>query len=204
MNARLLLATLALTFAGCAPPQPAECPCKKGDGAEAHADASHEHEAHAHHAADHECAHPGHEPAPSAAAGSHAVGGSTPPEGHIVPHAGLKTFRNTGASLVGLATPSLGAAEVEVWRSSIAAGARTPVHTHDSEEVFIILAGRGVAHVGDQALPFEAPATLIAPAGVPHWVENTGTEPTDQIVVVRPGSAIKDADGQIMDLPWRK
>jgi len=83
-------------------------------------------------------------------------------------------------------------------------GSRTPLHTHDSEEIFIVLSGRGVVHVGDQALAFEAPATVIAPAGVPHWVENTGTVPTDQLVVVPTDSTIKSADGRVMDLPWRR
>lgn len=122
----------------------------------------------------------------------------------MVPHGELRRFENSGNALVGLATTSLGTTNVEVWRSSIAVGSRTPLHTHESEEVFVVLAGQGVLHVADQALPFSAPATVIAPAGLAHWVENTGSVPTDQIVVVAAGSAIVDADGRIMDLPWRK
>jgi mannose-6-phosphate isomerase-like protein (cupin superfamily) len=121
-----------------------------------------------------------------------------------VPHAGLRTFENSGNALVGLATRSLGSTKVEIWRSNIAVGSRTPMHTHDSDEVFIVLTGSGVIHVGERALPFQAPATVIAPGGVAHWVENTGTVPTDQIVVVAAGSTITGADGRVMDLPWRR
>lgn len=194
-DVRPLLFLLVLGLSACATPPPAECPCKKAPPQE-HTDAPTEpHDAHAHGPNDQAHAH------------HHAVAG--PPgvpsrEPVVVPHAGLRTFENSGNALVGVATPSLGAREVEVWRSSIAVGSRTPVHTHASEEVFIVLSGSGVVHVGEQALAFEAPATVIAPAGVAHWVENTGSVPTDQIVVVRPGSEIAGADGRVMALPWRK
>jgi mannose-6-phosphate isomerase-like protein (cupin superfamily) len=192
-----LLLTLGLT--ACAAPPPAECPCKKTQPREHEGAAAQPEHTHAHGPSDHTHAH--HHPV-VAAQGAPA---GTPSAGPVVvPHAGLRTFENSGNALVGVATPSLGAREVEVWRSSIAVGSRTPVHTHASEEVFIVLSGSGVVHVGEQALAFEAPATVIAPAGVAHWVENTGTVPTDQIVVVRPGSEIAGADGRVMALPWRK
>jgi len=180
---------LALSFAACAAPPPPECPCKKAPDQE-----TAEAQGHTHADAGHTHADAGHTPADQPAA-------SGP---RVIPHAELRTFENAGAKLTGIATRKLGATQVEVWRSSIAAGARTPVHTHASEEVFIVLSGRGVVHVGDSALPFEAPTTVIAPAGVAHWVENTGDVPTDQIVVVGAGSEITDADGRVMALPWRQ
>lgn len=193
----VLLLTLGLT--ACATPTPAECPCKKAPPREQAGTPSEPEHAHADGQGDH--AHGHHHPV-VAAQGDPTGAPSAGPL--VVPHAGLRTFENSGNALVGVATPSLGAREVEVWRSSIAVGSRTPVHTHASEEVFIVLTGSGVVHVGEQALAFEAPATVIAPAGVAHWVENTGSVPTDQIVVVRPGSEIAGADGRVMALPWRK
>ena len=58
--------------------------------------------------------------------------------------------------------------------------------------------------VGDTVIQFEAPATVIAPAGIPHQLRNTGDVPTDQIVVVGVGSKIYGPDGKLMQLPWRK
>lgn len=184
--ARSTFACLPFLLLACAPKTPSQCPCQAKAAEAEPAPAPHQHAKHEHQHSD--------------AHGSEAVR----TEARVVPHAGLRTFENSGNSLTGLATRSLGSPEVEVWRSSIAVGSRTPLHTHESDEVFIVLTGRGVVHVGDQALPFEAPATVIAPAGVAHWVENTGTVPTDQIVVVRAASTIKGADGQVMDLPWRR
>lgn len=151
-------------------------------------------------------------PPPRAAAECHehhplpepTVASSHSTEPRVVPHAELKGYENSGNTLMGVATPSLGATSAEVWRSSIAVGSRTPEHTHASEEIFVVLAGRGVLHVGERALAFEAPATVIAPAGVAHWVENTGDVPTDQIVVVGADSEIVDANQKVMTLPWRR
>lgn len=125
-------------------------------------------------------------------------------EPRVIPHADLAEFENEGAVLVGLATASLGAREFEIWRSSVPPGSTTPVHVHDTEEIFLVLRGQGKLMVGDQVIEFEAPATVIAPAGVPHQLMNTGDIPTDQIVVVGVGSEINTAQGKPMDLPWRK
>jgi mannose-6-phosphate isomerase-like protein (cupin superfamily) len=122
----------------------------------------------------------------------------------VVDHGTLRHFANNGNDLVGVATPSLGSREHEVWRSSIAVGSHTPLHRHESEEIFVFLRGKGRAEIGGHAVEFSAPATVIAPAGVPHQFFNTGSEPTDAIVVVRLGSTIEDAQGTPMQLPWRR
>lgn len=119
-------------------------------------------------------------------------------------HGELKSYENHGNELVGIATPSLGAREHEVWRSRVAVGSKTPLHTHESEEIFVFLKGQGRALIGDQEVEFRAPATVIAPAGVPHQFINTGAEATEAIVIVRLGSRIEDARGEPMNLPWRR
>lgn len=124
-------------------------------------------------------------------------------EPRVISHAELTKFENEGTVLVGLATAGLGARNFEIWRSSVPPGGATPVHVHDTEEIFLVLRGKGKLLVGDQALEFEAPATVIAPAAVPHQIINTGDVPTDQIVVVGVGSEIKNDQGTVMSLPWR-
>lgn len=122
----------------------------------------------------------------------------------VVDHTSLKTFENSGNSLKGVATKSQGAKSYEVWRTSVAVGSRTPLHRHASEEVFIFLRGKGKAIIGEQVFEFEAPATVIAPANVPHQFINTGDVETDAIVVVGVGSEIYDEEGKLMNLPWRR
>src|SRR5690606_14079711 len=98
--------------------------------------------------------------------------------GVVIPHEGLPSFGNNGNELIGLATRSQGARSFEVWRSVVAPGGSTPRHVHDTEEVFVLLRGKGEMTVGDQVIKFEAPATVIAPAHVPHQLRNTGDVPT--------------------------
>lgn len=185
---RTTIVLLALAGWGCAGASSAtRCPQTGPGAAESGAPAAvHDH------AGDHAHPHPGHgTPVPGAAAPV------------VISHAGIKSFENNGNTLWGLATASMGAQSFEVWRTSIAVDSRTPPHTHQSEEVLVILRGKGQARIGDQVIEFEAPATLIAPAGMQHQIINTGTEPTDAFVVVGIGSTIWTPEGKAMDLPWR-
>jgi mannose-6-phosphate isomerase-like protein (cupin superfamily) len=128
-----------------------------------------------------------------------------PPQVVVTPHSEIPEHQMLGNTISGLATPSKGAKQFEVWRSSLPPGSRTPPHhVHDTEEVFIFLKGKGKAVVNGKETEFVAPCTVVLPAHVPHYYMNTGTEPTDAIVVIGIGSQIRDKDMKLMDLPWRK
>lgn len=125
------------------------------------------------------------------------------PAGKIISHSDLKTYTFNGNSLQGIATGAMGSKEFEIWRSSWEVGGATPKHTHETEEIFIFLKGKGRAIIGDEEFYFEAPCTIICPAHVPHQLFNAGDEPTDSILVLGVGSKIVDANGKEMKLPWR-
>ena len=55
-------------------------------------------------------------------------------------------------------------------------GKRIPLHTHSSEEVFVVLAGTGVVTAGDEQWTASAGALAVAPAFTSHGWENTGEE----------------------------
>jgi quercetin dioxygenase-like cupin family protein len=55
-------------------------------------------------------------------------------------------------------------------------GRRIPLHTHSSEEVFVVLAGEGIVTAGDRQWSASAGAIAVAPAFTPHGWENTGSE----------------------------
>ncbi|MBM3199160.1 MAG: cupin domain-containing protein [Chlamydiae bacterium] len=133
--------------------------------------------------------------------GSFAIFGYT--EEYAFPHDALKQYSMHGNFQKGLATKSMGAKEFEIWRASLAVGSRTPKHVHETEEVFILLQGELLAIIGDQEVHCKAPATIICPANVPHQLINVGIQPTDQILVLGVGSAIRDMEGTLMQLPWR-
>ena len=125
-------------------------------------------------------------------------------QGTAIPIEKVKIFKNSGNSIQGIATPGKGAKEIEVWKSSVAPGNSTSLHSHESEEIFVIFKGEGEVLIGDETIKFKAPAVLIAPANLKHQFKNTGEEPTAHIVIIRANSKIYDAKQNLLSLPWRK
>jgi mannose-6-phosphate isomerase-like protein (cupin superfamily) len=129
----------------------------------------------------------------------HAHGGVV-----VIDHDDVQVFENNGNQLRGIATLGSGAKEFEVWRSNVAVGSKTPLHHHESEEVFVFLRGQGKARIGDEEIEFEAPCTIVAPKNVPHQFFNTGDVETDAVVVIAIGSKIWNEEGKVLELPWRQ
>lgn len=91
----------------------------------------------------------------------------------------------------------------EVWRQTIEAGATTPVHCHDCEEVLVILKGEGVCRCGDVEHHFKADETVVVPSNVVHQICNTGDEDLYLIATLAMAPVeVKSASGEAMPLPW--
>jgi mannose-6-phosphate isomerase-like protein (cupin superfamily) len=60
---------------------------------------------------------------------------------------------------------------------TIQPGATATVHRHKIEEAMLVIAGEGLAILGDEQFPIKANETLLAPAGVRHGFINTGSQP---------------------------
>lgn len=121
----------------------------------------------------------------------------------IVNHKHLPVFELDGNVMIGVATPGRGAQQVEAWYTTLAPGAATPPHVHSGEEVVVVLRGRGEIQVGDHRAAFEAPCTLIAPAGIAHQIVNTGRDTIEAVAVMPAHSSISAPDGKELALPWR-
>ncbi len=107
-----------------------------------------------------------------------------------------------GNHIAGVATPTSGAREVEMWQGRMDAGSATPPHSHDTEEVVLFLEGTGRATVGDREVRYQPGDTLILP---PAEVHQIFAETDSAFVSAMPiGSTVKLPDGTVMDLPWRK
>jgi quercetin dioxygenase-like cupin family protein len=122
----------------------------------------------------------------------------------IVNHRDLPAFELQGNLMIGVATPSRGAEQVEVWYTTLAPGAATPLHVHAAEEIVVVLRGRGQIRIGEACMTFEAPCTLIAPQGVSHQILNTGGDPLEAVAAMPLRSSISTADGEELSLPWRQ
>ncbi len=112
------------------------------------------------------------------------------------------------ASLPGLTHWTLaggaeGLSRLSVWRQSIAAGAVTPPHRHDCEEVVVVLSGSGQLLHGDAVVPFGPDTTLVVPANAVHQIINTG-DVSLELVAALSASPVEVflPDGAPLPLPW--
>lgn len=128
---------------------------------------------------------------------------TAPQETFTFPHSEIKQYAMYGNVYKALATQAMGSKEFEIWRSSLSVGSQTPKHSHETDEVFVLLKGEILAVIGEKEVKCTAPATLICPAHIPHQLFNVGKEATDQILVLGAGSKIFDIAGKEMALPWR-
>ncbi len=107
-----------------------------------------------------------------------------------------------GNHIAGVATPSSGAGQVEMWVGRMDAEAATPPHAHDTEEVVYFLTGSGRATVGEAEVRYQAGDTLILPPGQVHQIF---AETASTFVSAMPlGGTVRLPDGAVLDLPWRR
>lgn len=121
----------------------------------------------------------------------------------------MSVFRNDqnqvhslhGNHVAGVATPTSGAQQVEMWRGRMDANSATPPHRHDTEEVVLFLKGSGRATVAGREVSYQAGDTLVLPANQVHQIF---AETENEFVSAMPmGGTVKLPDGVVIDLPWR-
>ena len=66
---------------------------------------------------------------------------------------------------------------------------RAPVHSHPYDEVVLILAGEGIAHVGGAEHELAPGTCAHLPPGVPHCLENTGRDTLRVLGVFHPADS---------------
>jgi quercetin dioxygenase-like cupin family protein len=107
-----------------------------------------------------------------------------------------------GNHIAGVATPSRGAQQVEMWHGRMDADSATPPHSHDTEEVILFLKGSGRATIAGHEVKYQAGDTLILP---PEQVHQIFAESESEFVSAVPiGGVVKLPDGEVIDLPWRQ
>jgi mannose-6-phosphate isomerase-like protein (cupin superfamily) len=59
-------------------------------------------------------------------------------------------------------------------------------HTHDFDQIAMIVSGTAIYHVGDVHNEVGPGSVLLVPAGVEHYIEPTGSEPVMNLDVFAP------------------
>ncbi len=109
-----------------------------------------------------------------------------------------------GVAHVTWAGEAEGLQQLSVWRQTMAAGAATPPHSHDCDEVVLCLAGWGEVHIDGEKHRFGADTTLVVPAGKLHQIFNVGPQPLETLAVLgRTPVPTRTPDGEPLPLPWR-
>lgn len=74
-------------------------------------------------------------------------------------------------------------------------GAVSLLHRHHrTTELYFGLSGQGVIHVGEELLVLKRDSVVVIPAGMPHKVVNTGTEPLRHLVQCAPAFDVEDVE----------
>jgi quercetin dioxygenase-like cupin family protein len=99
--------------------------------------------------------------------------------------------------------PRDGTRKLEVWMQTIAAGAETPLHRHDCEEVIVVLRGAGACEIAGVTHSFGPNSTLIVPPNVVHKIANTSDEEMWIVGALSMAPVVvHTADGAPLPLPW--
>ena len=69
----------------------------------------------------------------------------------------------------------------------LAPGQSQRVHSHaGSDKVYYVLSGRATIQVGDEVEDVDSGAAVLAPAGLPHGVDNRSNAPVTLLVFMAP------------------
>ena len=97
-----------------------------------------------------------------------------------------------------------GLEQMSLWRQTIAAGAATPPHRHDCEEIVMCAVGDGELHIDGEVHRFGADQTVTVPRNVMYQIFNVGPQPMEIVAVLAATPVdVFLPDGQKLDLPWR-
>lgn len=111
-------------------------------------------------------------------------------------------FDLPGVVFTGGASPSRGARETCVWRTTIAPATPGTAHSVDREEVFVAVGGRAHAVVGGEAHELTAGDVLVVPADIEFSLANPHDEPFEAVVVFPVGGRARLPSGDAFVPPW--
>ncbi len=120
----------------------------------------------------------------------------------VVRASGIRSVESEGNVKRVLAGAAVGATESEVWETRMADGAGNPAHTHDAEEIVVVLEGELDVDVGGERRSVGESEVLIIPAGVVHQFRAVG--PTRKLTVFgRVGVRSFTPGGAPIETPWQ-
>jgi len=93
---------------------------------------------------------------------------------HVVKRADARTTVTPNATMTTLASPTLGATSGRsVWLVEMTAGATSPMHVFDTEQIWTVIDGHAAIEIEGVAHPLDAGDTLVIPGRTERQVHAT-------------------------------
>jgi quercetin dioxygenase-like cupin family protein len=105
-----------------------------------------------------------------------------------------------GVVMSPLATPAQQATEVLVLRGAVPPGLEFPAHSHDRQEVLLVVRGSARATIGDEEHRIDAGDVLLIPGGAVHGFVPLGEETLEAIGITPAGTRTFLPDGRELPL----
>jgi quercetin dioxygenase-like cupin family protein len=109
-----------------------------------------------------------------------------------------------GNASAAVATASLGASEVSVIRQRQQPGGFNPSHTHDREEVLVLLGGALDVTANGETSTLAAGDAVVIPAGTPHQLRNAGDAAAEWLLVAPAGYRFYRESGEDATPDWSR
>lgn len=125
----------------------------------------------------------------------------------LIRHTESRRHETPNAVMTTLASPTLGAAGLVLWRVEMAVGAAGPLHDADVEQVWSVLAGAADLHVAGEVHEVGPGDTVVVPAGAARRVL-AGPAGMVAVVAAPPGTVVYRLDdsghhhGDPVSPPW--
>lgn len=117
----------------------------------------------------------------------------------------VPTWEVQGNRMTGMAAPSRGASEVMAWKAELDAGVSSPPHTHDHEEVVVLVSGAMKVRIGEEEYELSEGDAFIVPPGTLHQVRNEADTAAACITAMPVGTRFVRPDGQeTPPPPWTR
>src|SRR5258705_4066597 len=113
-----------------------------------------------------------------------------------------RTITTPNATMIALATPSLGSRELSTWRVHMQPGATGPVHTIDREQIWVPLDGTFEMTINGETRTLVPGQAAIVPAGA-NRQGRTGAVPAEALVSMPIGGMAHARGAEaLVPLPW--
>jgi len=120
----------------------------------------------------------------------------------VLPAPPTHTHALEHARFTSLATPSVGASEVSVWRVELAPGSVGVTHQLTRGEVFVVLSGRAAVRIGGAPSEAGVGDTIVVPPDTDFALGAAGDEPLVALCVLPAGGQARMAGGEPFTPPW--